>query len=82
MTYYGKEGYDELVSNACMGANCAEYLRRLSFEFDFTIAWDYFLDLDYEKSIMAKDYRTGTIFNTCEELLDFYAGKAGNPGCI
>ena len=64
--------HKELVSSACMGANCGKYLRELSFKYDFDIAWDYFVNIGWEEPVCAMDIDTGTQFNTCKDLLMFY----------
>lgn len=76
------DGFHDLISNACMGANCGKYLQRLSLVKDFSIAWDYFLDVEFDEPLCAIDFDTKTVFNNGKELTDFYAGKAGVPECI
>lgn len=76
-TCYGRNNYNELISNACMGANCGTYLQRLSLKYDFDIAWDYYLRLDMDAPIAAMDAKTGTVFNKGSEVVYFYAGEAG-----
>ena len=64
--------HKELVSSACMGANCGPFLRELSFKYDFDIAWDYFVDMGWEEPVCAIDIDTGMEFKTVKELLMFY----------
>lgn len=77
MTCYDKN--DGLISNACMGANCGPYIAELSLKYDFTIAWDSFLDIPDDAVLDAVDYETGTRFHTGKELVDFYGSKPGDP---
>ena len=64
--------HKELVSSACMGANCGPFLRELSFKYDFEIAWDYFVNMGWEEEVCAQDIDTGTVFTTVKDLLMFY----------
>lgn len=75
--YYSQGKYNRLISNACMGRNIGPYLRELSKSYDFDIAWDCYLFMGYDEEIEARDFDTGTVFKTAEEVSNFYSGKTG-----
>ena len=70
--------FDYLVSNCCMGENVLPYLAALSLKYDFKISMDYpMLFPDDNTPLSAKDADTGTEFQTGDDILVFYAGRAG-----
>ena len=75
--YYSQGKFDELVANSCMGANVGPYLRELSLKYDFSISWDYFLNMRHDMPVSARDADTGTTFDNTDTLTKFYAGRYG-----
>lgn len=75
--YYAQGKFNKLVANSCMGANVGPYLRELANKYDFSISWDYFLDMGYYEPIDAKDFDTGTVFKDPYTLTMFYSGRIG-----
>ena len=78
LLYYCSQGkYSRLISNACMGRNIGPYLRELSLEYDFEIAWDEYLFLGWDLPVSAKDAATGKVFTNTTKFLDYYDGEVG-----
>lgn len=76
--YDAKKHFDFLVSNSCMGENVLPHLAALSLKYDFRISMDYpMLFPEDDTPLLAQDADTGTVFHTGDEILIFYAGRAG-----
>lgn len=72
-TWMYKQGV--YISNCCIGDNVVPFLQRLSLVCDFPISYDIWLPIRRDIEIRAKDYDSGTILNSADELQDFYAGR-------
>lgn len=72
---YFENEVERHISNGSIGDNVVDFLRRLSLECDFHIAYDIWLPLEYDMPIKAMDYETGVTFSDTRELHEFYGGK-------
>lgn len=60
--YQSQRKYDELISNACFGDNVVPYLQKLGLEYDFSLAWDCYIPMDWNAPISMKDMRDSRIY--------------------